>query len=202
VSGLFCYSFFIITLWSFWNEDLAIWKYIFPCSILLSHLTRLLIIAKEKKSIILRFVSSIFNFILFTILTSNLGMDKFFTNVLHVRDDFADLYQFLFLFLFSFFPFIIAIKNLFKINEFHNMFTWKEIFSLQCYKKFPDLVRIEKQILLPVVLLICAYIIGNCYNIWFSLVALVPFCLLVYQRVIGFIDFEKIAYFFRVGKDR
>lgn len=181
--GLFCYSFFIITLWSFWNVDSAIWKYIFPFSILLSHLTRILIIAKEKKSIILRFVSSIFNFVLFIILTSNIGMDNFFTKVLHVSDDFADLFSILFLFLFAFSPAIIAFKNLFKLNDFHNKFTWKEIFTLQCYKKYPDLVKIERNILLPAVILLCAFIIGSYYNYWYSLIVIIPFCLFILLKL-------------------
>ena len=190
--GLFCYTFFIMTLWSFWNVDLAIWKYIFPFSILLSHLTRILIIAKEKKSIILRFVSSIFNFVLFAILTSNPGMDNFFTKVLHVTDDFADLFQFVFLIFFALSPLIIAFKNLFKLNEFNNIFTWEEIFTLQCYKKFPESVRIERDILLPVVLLICAYIISYSAGFWFSLFFIVPFCLLIFPRLYTRFDLKEI----------
>ena len=127
-------------------------------------------------------------------------MDNFFTKVLHVSDDFADLYQFLFLILFSFSPFIIAIKNLFKRNEFHNMFTWRDIYTLQCYKKFPDLVRIEKDVLLPAVLLICACIIVNHLGVLLSLVAFVPFCILVFPRFFTFVDLQKITRLFRFNK--
>ena len=181
--GLFCYSFFIITMGAFWEGGVSVWKYIFPFSILLYHLTHPLIIAKEKKIIILRFTSFAFNIVILTIFSSNFGIDKFFENVLHISDVFADIFQLVFLIFFVISPLIIALKNLFKMNEFNNQFTWKEIFTLQCYKKFPDLIRIERYILLPAIILICAYIFASYSILWFSLLVIAPFSLFILLKL-------------------
>ena len=157
-NGVFCYSFFIIAFWSLWETNSGIQKLVllFPISILLSHFMRVLIIANEKKAVLFRFVAVVFN-----IVTLSVVPDDFADNF-HIKDrfygEFDDIYQLLFLIFLIITPAINAIKNLFKINKFNNRMTWKDIYTLQCYKRYPYLVRIDRDILLPVAILMSACI--------------------------------------------
>jgi len=202
--GVLCYSFFIICFCCMWSTSAGSGKLIliFPFSILLTHLSRFLIKAKEKKGVLLSFIVSAANIVMLSLISARYSkFSYFFENVLHINKVFVAIFLILFIIFFVVGAVVVAFQNLSRKKAFQNQYTWKEIFTLQCYKKFPDLIRIERDILLPVVLLICAYVIGNYCNIWFSLVALVPFCLLVFPQFFTFVDVQKITRFFKARKN-
>jgi len=193
--GIICYSFFIIIFCCLWNSSSGIGKLIliFPTAILLTHLSRLLIKAKEKKSIILSFISSIFNFVTLPLIGVRYNdLSDFFTNFLNMNEAFAGIFMTIFILFFVIGSVIVAFKNLANINQFSNKYTWKEIFTLKCYRNYPDLVKIESNILLPFAMLLCAYIIGSYSNPWVSLSVLVPFCLLIFSRLYAMFGLKKI----------
>jgi len=193
--GLLCYSMFILTFWCLWDTTSGIGKLvlIFPTGILLTHITHLLLKAKDKKAVALGFISSLFNFITLPIISiRNNDFADFFENVLYINDAFVGIYTSVFIIFFVLGPVIIAVRNLIKINNLNNSFTWKEIFTLQCYKKYPDLVRIESNILFPVILLICSLIISSYSNIWYSLIVLLPFCLFIFSKLYTLFGLEKV----------
>ena len=201
--GILCYSFFIIYFFSFWSTSSGLGKLIliFPFSILLTHLSRFLIKTKEKKTVLLCFIVFMLNVVTFILIANReKEFSVFFENVLHINKAFAGIFLSIFSIFFVIGTAIVAFQNLNRKKIFYNQFTWKEIFTLQCYKKFPYLVRIERDILLPVVLLICAYIIGSYFGVLWSLVVFVPFCILVFLRFFTFVDLQKMTRFFRLNK--
>ena len=194
-NGLLSYTFFLISFWCFWEASSGIGKLIviFPFSILLSHLSQLLIIAKEKKSVQLGLISSLINLVAFPIICTYFSdFSYFFESVIRIQGGFfMALFLLLFLIFLIFRPASEALKNKKLKNQLTNRISWEEIFTLQCYRRYPDLMKIEKDILLPVMLLICAYLIGSYSSFWLSLFTIIPFCLLTFSKLCALFNMEN-----------
>ena len=196
IDGILSYTFFLIAFLCLWDAGSGLGKIIviFPFSILLSHITRLLIIAKERKFICLGVLSSIFNFVTLMFICVNFrDFAIFLGNVTVLNGNLLTaIFIFVFLIYFVISPQSFAYKNQLNKMLFTDSISWEEIFTLQCYRRYPDLLKIEKEILLPAILLISAYLIGSYSNVWLSLIVIVPLCLLVFSILCSFFDLVRI----------
>ena len=194
--GLLCYSFFLITFWCLWDtySGMEKLKVIFSAPILLTYLTRTLSKVKEKKAVGLGFFSTLFNIATLIIICVNYSE---FADFFEVVFNFNKASAWIFLVLYILF-FIIGHAFTFIMNfgstndEFKNTLAWDDIFSLRFYNKYPDFMKIEKNILFPFILLICSFVVGSYSSIWLSLIFIAPLCLLVFSRMCAFFNLTEI----------
>jgi Archaeal ATPase. len=184
--GLICYSFFLITFWCLWDTNSGAGKLIaiFPVSILLTHLTRTLIKVKDRKAIRLGLFSTLFNIATLPIIANNYNeFENFFKVVFNFDNNAAWIFLVLYILFFVVGHTLVALINLNKKYTFYNLFSWDDIYTLRFYKKYPDFVRIESNMLLPVIIFICSFIVGSYSSIWLSFIFIAPLCLFIFSKL-------------------
>ena len=193
--GLLCYSYFIIIFWYLWNTNSGIGKLlaILPFSILLTHLTRILKKVKEKKTIPLGFITLFCNFAILPVIGNQFDeFAAFIKKTFYLDVAFVGFFILAYLIFFIFGHAIVFFVNLSKIKDFNNQFEWDDIYSLRFFNRYPDFVRIESNMLLPVIIFICSFIVGSYSNFWLSLIFIAPFCLFVFSKLCTLFDITDI----------
>ena len=192
--GLLCYSFFLVIFWCFWDiySGMEKLKVILPVSVLLTYLTRTLARVKEKKAVTLGFFSTLLNIATLVFICINYSK---FADFFGVVFNFGSASAWIFLVLYIMF-FVIGhafsfIMNFGSPDEFKNIFAWDDIFTLRFYNKYPDFMKIEKNMLFPFILLICSFVVGSYSSIWLSLIFIVPLCLLVFSRMCALFNLKE-----------
>ena len=180
--GVVCYSIFILTFWMMLREGDRLGKatLLATIPILLAHFIRLPIILKERKAVLLRFIVLILNITAFPFI-ADIFPDGDSDNIVGLV--FLGIYVTVLSLYFIAFPALTTLSALFRVNEFDNRMSWKDFFTLQLYKKHPDLIRVESDILLPLSILGTILIVAiSARSMLYLLIALILIYLAVHLK--------------------